>query len=227
MTVTYTWAGGNGAVRLDERLVIEPDGRGSLWRTVCTGVVGDFEVQLTDPDEVASLVATALDSEPVGVPPRPGEPEEVVTVGEGEEDDDAVESIVPDRHSAGGPWGALLDRLRALRDPALHRPRATVECSGDASRLVLRHVGSEPLDLVGGTVQLFVTSVRSDMLGVGSWSGDHRVEGTPPDATGWEVTVDVPHELEVPEGGRLLASCSMRLLVGGYPKVVLVALPSG
>ncbi len=233
MTVVYLWSGGSGPQNLDERVSIEPNGALLLWRTVCGGRVGQFSLALGAQvgAEVAALAAEAASGEPVGGRFHPGQAEETVTIGDGvggeiEDEDSAVMVTVAGGDQPGGPWGALLDRCRSHLHPSEAEPVAGVAISGDATRLHLEHIGTEPFELCGPCVSVSVTSVDERMTGIASSSVDVTIDATATARVGWHLDLDVRHGLTPPAGGSLVAACLMQALVGGYPKQIAVSLPT-
>jgi hypothetical protein len=243
--ISYAWSGGSGPVRLDEHVRIAADGSVRLWRTVCGERVGKFVRSLDGAtvDEIMGLAAAAASAELVGGNFHPGQAEETVSVRlddvrddddveddvedeDGGDDDGRVSVTVADGDKPGGPWGELLARCRAFLDPAAADPVAAIAISGDASHIELRHLGTEQLELDGETVSLSVTAVDAQMGGLKTTIVDVHIDSKQTSAPGWKLDLDVDHGLDAPPGGRLVLACILHALVGGYPKVMAVALPT-
>ncbi len=164
--LTYSRSGGRPPAD-DELLELRADGSFRARRTVAGARIGSFAGSL--PEDVMEAVrgeATACGrgDGPWLETPRDGATETIAIGDEGE-----VVASMGSNATPGGPWGVLVDHLRALVDSATECPVAALELVADPGRASLVAVGSEPFAVDVSTIECSLVRIDASGVPVDRW----------------------------------------------------------
>ena len=175
--------------REHEILEIAADGSFALWRSVGEAV-GRFAGAAPELDRLEAEVEAALDARPAGTDELPPDASlERIEIG------DTTVGFAADRTPAG-PWGTLVERLRALMSDLIDHPLAAlVLVVDDPAMPRLEHRGTEPLMLQ--LVQpVAIATVWRNGEHVATVRGAADRIGAEEAGPGWYLDIPVPAVLD-------------------------------
>ena len=171
--------------REHEILEIAADGSFALWRSVGP-TVGRFAGAVPDPARLGAEVEAALDARPPATDELPPDSSlERIEIG------DTTVAFAA-RRTPDGPWGTLVERLRALMSDLTDHPLASlVLVVDDPAMPRLEHRGTEPL-LLQLVQPVAIATVWRNGEHVATVRGAADTIGAVEAGPGWHLDIPVP-----------------------------------